>query len=80
MSDSSKHGERDDARSGTVSFTHEWRNPNSWAEVILMRAAGMAVMWIASGVLSIAASTVHDGLVVKRARRLGKGGGAAKKP
>ena len=57
----------------------KWPDPKNWPEVKLTRAAGLGVMWIGSGLLSLVARAVRHRLIEKNARRLGKGGPDAKK-
>ena len=53
-------------------YRHSWRDPNTWMEVQLMRGAGLGALWLTSGLLSLAARRTRQGLIKKRARRLGK--------
>ena len=51
---------------------HSWRRPDTWAEVQLMRGAGLGALRLTSGLLSLAAGRTRQALINKRARRLGK--------
>ena len=66
--DESKDGEQPRRSSGR----HSWRDPNSWAEVTLMRGAGLGAMWLTRGLLSLAAGRTRRKLTEQRARRLAK--------
>ena len=64
--------EHDEKKQEPRRSRHSWRDPNTWMEVQLMRGAGLGALWLTSGVLSLAAGRTRQGLIKKRARRLGK--------
>ena len=64
--------EQAEAPARRVVLRHSWREPNSWAEVTLMRVAGLVSLWLASGALSFGAGVARRRLVAKRGRRLAK--------
>ena len=68
----SEADEQDDKKKRRSAWRHSWRDPNTWAEVKLMRGAGLGAMWLTTGLLSLAAGQTRRGLVEKRARRLAK--------
>lgn len=67
----SEADEKDDKKR-RGSWRHSWRDPNTWAEVKLMRGAGLGAMWLTTGLLSLAAGRTRRQLIEKRARRLAK--------
>ena len=72
MSDKdSKNEEAEDDKSSRRR-RHSWREPNTWAEVKLMRGAGLGALWLTSGLLSVAAGRTRRRLTEQRARRLAK--------
>ena len=68
----SEADEQDDKKKRRSAWRHSWRDPNTWAEVKLMRGAGLGAMWLTTGLLSLAAGRTRRNLIEKRARRLAK--------
>ena len=63
---------QDDEKPKPRRWRHSWRDPDTWAEVKLMRGVGLGALWSTSGLFSVAAGRTRRGLVIKRARRLEK--------